>query len=123
MLFKVEVVTLASDKVNPTNINPLTRMWRVIHASQLLFNVFPKYLKVIEIAMVDVFSFVEDEWCFNFVAFLKNKVRNRLTTIFSYLFLRMHKFFSHFTTFLMKILMKFGLMFNQQMTEADMLLF
>jgi hypothetical protein len=29
----VEVVALAFDKVNPTIINPLTRMWRVIHAS------------------------------------------------------------------------------------------
>jgi hypothetical protein len=29
----VEIVALASDKVNPTIINPLTHMWRVIHAS------------------------------------------------------------------------------------------
>jgi hypothetical protein len=44
----------------------------------LLSNAFPKYLKVVEIAMVHVLGFVEDEWCFNFIAFLKNKVRNRL---------------------------------------------
>ncbi len=74
----VEVMALASNKVNPTIINPLTRMWQVIHASQLLSNAFPKYLKVVEIAMVHVLGFVEDEWCFNFIAFLKNKVRNRL---------------------------------------------
>jgi hypothetical protein len=50
----------------------------VIHASQLLFNAFPEHLKVVEIAMVHVLGFVEDERCFNFVAFLKNKVWNRL---------------------------------------------
>jgi hypothetical protein len=57
----VEVMALASNKVNPTIINPLTRMWQVIHASQLLSNAFPKYLKVVEIAMVHVLGFVEDE--------------------------------------------------------------
>jgi hypothetical protein len=36
-------------------------MWRVIHASQLLSNAYPEYLKVAEIAMVHVLSFVEDE--------------------------------------------------------------
>jgi hypothetical protein len=36
-------------------------MWRVIHASQLLFNVFFEYLKVVEIAMVHMLGFVEDE--------------------------------------------------------------
>jgi len=45
---------------------------------QLLFNAFPKYLKVVKIAMVYVLGFVEDERCFNYVAFLKNKVWNRL---------------------------------------------
>jgi hypothetical protein len=74
----VEVVALTSNKVNLTIINPLTCMWQVIHASQLLSNVFPRYLKVVEIAMVHVLGFVEDEQCFSFVAFLKNKVRNKL---------------------------------------------
>jgi hypothetical protein len=55
-------------------------MWRVIHASQFLSNAFPKYLKVIEIAMAHVLGFVEDERCFNYVAFLKNKVGNRLNS-------------------------------------------
>ncbi len=74
----VEVMALASDKINPTIINPLTCMWRVIHVSQLLSNVFREYLKVVQIAMVHVLGFVDDEQCFNFVAFLNNKVRNRL---------------------------------------------
>ncbi len=74
----VEIVALAFNKINPTNINPLTCMWQVIHASQLLSNVFREYLKVVKIAIVHVLGFVEDEGYFNFVAFLKNKVWNRL---------------------------------------------
>ncbi len=35
-----------------------------------------------KIAMVHVLGFVEDEGCFNFVAFLKNKVRNKLNNHF-----------------------------------------
>jgi len=44
----VEVMALAYDKIIPTIINPLTCMWRVINASQLLF-AFLEYLKVVEI--------------------------------------------------------------------------
>jgi hypothetical protein len=95
----VEIVTLAFDKVSPTIINPLTHMWRVIYASQLLFNVFPKNLKVAKIAMVHVFGFVEDEQCFSFVAFLKNKVQNRLNnhlqlvvSMYAHKFFTLHNF-------------------------------
>jgi hypothetical protein len=41
-------------------------------------------------------------------------------TILNWLFLCMHIKFSHFTTFLTRIPMKCGLMFNQQMAEVDM---
>ncbi len=68
-----EVKALAFNKVNPTIINPFTCMRQVIHASQLLFNAFPKYLKMVEIAKVHVFGFVEDERCFNFVIILKEQ--------------------------------------------------
>ncbi len=71
-----KVMALASNKVNPTIINPFTRMRQVIHAWHLLFNASPKYLKVVEIAKVHVFGFVER--CINFVTFSKNKVWNRL---------------------------------------------
>ncbi len=50
----------------------------MIHASQLLSHAFLDYLKGEEIVMVHVLSSVEDEKCFNYVAFLKNKVCNHL---------------------------------------------
>ncbi len=52
-----KIIVCASDKVNVTIINPLTHMWGVIYASQFLSNVFPKYLKVANIAMVHVFGY------------------------------------------------------------------
>jgi hypothetical protein len=51
-------------------------MWRMIHASQLLFNVFLEYLKVANISMVHVFSYLEYEQYFSFIAFLNNKTWN-----------------------------------------------
>jgi hypothetical protein len=74
----VEVMTLASNMVNLIIVNPITCMWWMIHASQLLSHAFLDYLKGEEIVMVHVLSSVEDEKCFNYVAFLKNKVCNHL---------------------------------------------
>jgi hypothetical protein len=55
-----KVVTLASNKVNLIIVNPFTYMWQTIHGSQLLSHAFPRYLKVVEIAMVHVLDFVEN---------------------------------------------------------------
>jgi hypothetical protein len=95
----VEVVALAFNKVNVTIINRLTCMWGVMHASQLLCNVFPKYLKVVEIAMIHVLGFVEDEQCFNSVAFMKNKMCNKLDNhfqlgffVYAQIFFTLHNF-------------------------------
>ncbi len=67
--------------------------WSMQHNCCLIF--FPEYLKVAKIAILHVFGFVEDEWCFNFVALLKNKVWNRLNNHF-HLVVSMytHKFFT-----------------------------
>jgi hypothetical protein len=89
-----EVVALAFD-INLTIINPLTHMWQVIYASQLLSNVFPKYLKVAKIAMVHVLGSIEYERCFYFVAFLKNKVQNTLNNYLQLVVsMYAHKFFT-----------------------------
>jgi len=50
---------------------------------------------VAKIAMVHVLSFVEDEQCFNYIAFMKNKVRNKLNNHFQLVvFMYAHKFFT-----------------------------
>jgi hypothetical protein len=72
-----EVVAFAMDKANPILVNPITRLWQVIHASQLLAHSFPKYFKLPKIAMIlHVLGSIEDERCFSLVSFLKNKLRN-----------------------------------------------
>jgi hypothetical protein len=54
----VALMALAFEKANPNIVNLIKRMWHVIHSSQLLFHIFPKYLKLIKNqTMVHVFWF------------------------------------------------------------------
>jgi hypothetical protein len=57
----VEVVALATNKMNPQIVNPFNHLWKVINASHPLSHTFPKYLKLTEIAMMHVLGFIEDE--------------------------------------------------------------
>lgn len=43
-----------------------------------MFHSFSKYVKLVEVIMVHVLGFVEDEHCFSLVSFLKNKMCNHL---------------------------------------------
>jgi hypothetical protein len=116
-----EVVTLASDKANPIIVNPLTRIWQVIKAPQVLSHSFLEFLKLVEIAMVHVLGFVEDEHCFSFASFFKTKLCNCLDprlelaiAMFS------QKCFLVLTTFLTKLCMIHGQMFTLQLGMVDM---
>jgi hypothetical protein len=62
------------------DVNPLTHLWQTFLTSEVFTYSFPKYFKLVEIAMVQVHSNVEDEQCFNSLAFYKSKLRNQLTT-------------------------------------------
>lgn len=62
----------------PFDLNPLTRLWRLLNANSLTNHLFPEYVKLAEIAVVHVLGSVEDERCFSSLGFLKNKVRNSL---------------------------------------------
>jgi transcriptional antiterminator len=61
-------------------VNLVIRMWLKIQFSPLLILKLSEYIKVVEIAMVQIFGLVEDERTFNNLAFMKNKLHNRLTT-------------------------------------------
>jgi hypothetical protein len=39
-----------------------------------------EYIKLRKITIVQVLDFVEDEWCFNVLSFVKNKIKNLFTT-------------------------------------------
>jgi hypothetical protein len=60
---------------SPFELNALIHIWRTIDAFRVLTHSFPKYLKLAKMAIVHVLSNVEDEHCFSFLAFLKNKLR------------------------------------------------
>jgi hypothetical protein len=61
-------------------LNPLTRLWRRVEASCLLRRKLFEFLKVVELVVVIVLGFVEDERTFNTLSFMKNKLKNHLST-------------------------------------------
>jgi hypothetical protein len=70
------MVALAVDKVQPQIVNPLTNLWKVMNVFQFMSHIFPKYLKLVEIVMIHVFVYVEDERCVNFASYFESKLRN-----------------------------------------------
>jgi hypothetical protein len=61
-------------------LNPLNRLWKWLEASGLLRQKLSEFMKVTELAVVTVLGSVEDERIFSTLSFMKNKLRNRLTT-------------------------------------------
>jgi hypothetical protein len=66
----------------PFDTNLLTRIWCLVTTSQILVSNFLEYVKLVELAMVQVVGSVEDEPCFSTLAFMKSKLHNILTTHF-----------------------------------------
>jgi hypothetical protein len=60
--------------------NPLTRLWKQLTSSQIVTHKIPKYIKLVEIAVLQVIGSMEDELCFNMFNFMKTKLRNKLMT-------------------------------------------
>ena len=58
--------------------NPLTKLWSSVACNRALVSNFPKFAKLVEIAIVQVLGSVEDERTFSSLSFLKDKTRNRL---------------------------------------------
>lgn len=102
---------------------PPTCMWWVIHVSQWLSHVFPKYLKVIEIDAVHVLGFIEGKQCFSSIVFLKNKTHNHLNNQLHLVVFMYTQIFSHLAPFHTRLHIRCGLMFNQQMAKENMLEF
>jgi hypothetical protein len=96
------------DKANPIIINPLTSIWLVINASQLLFHYFLEFLKLVEIAMVHVLGFVEDKHWSSYVSFLKTKLHNCLDPHLELVVVMFLKSFLLLTTFLTNLCMIHG---------------
>jgi hypothetical protein len=80
-LFKLSMTSNCHAVLEPPyDVNPLTRLWRILDANRALAAQFPEYIKLAEIAMVHVLGSVEDERCFSSLTFLKDRLRNRLVS-------------------------------------------
>lgn len=62
----------------PYDVNPLTKVWRVLDNNNSLTQNFGEFLKLAKMAVVHVLGSVEDERLFSSVGFLKSKLRNNL---------------------------------------------
>jgi hypothetical protein len=62
----------------PYDVNPLTKVWRVLDSNNSLTQNFGEFLKLAEMVVVHVLGSVEDERLFSSVGFLKSKLRNNL---------------------------------------------
>jgi hypothetical protein len=60
----------------PFDVNPLTRLWRVLDLASVCM--FPEYMRLAEMVVVHVLGSVQDERCFSTFSFLKSKLRNSL---------------------------------------------
>lgn len=80
-MFKMTMIANAeAAMIRPMEVNPFTSIWRTISANGLLSHNLSEFIKVAEIACVQVLGSVEDERTFSTLSFIKNKLRNRLTT-------------------------------------------
>ncbi len=70
-------VKLAMQK--PFDINLLTKLWKTFSSFQIFEQKIFEYIKLVELAVVQVIGLVEDEWCFSTFTSMKTKLNNRLT--------------------------------------------
>ncbi len=60
-------------------VNLVTWLWTKISSSSIFKHKLREFIKLVEIAYVQVFGSMENEHCFSIMAFMKNKLKNRLT--------------------------------------------
>ncbi len=59
-------------------LNPINRLWWKFSMSAILTHKLSKYMRLVEIVIVQVLSFVENKHTFNIVSFMNNKLWIRL---------------------------------------------
>ncbi len=66
-------VKLAMHK--PFDVNPITKLWRTLTSSRILENKLLEYIKLVELVVVQVIGYIENECCFFMLTFMKKKYR------------------------------------------------
>jgi hypothetical protein len=78
-LFKLTMKQNAKKAMEvPDDVNLVSKLWQRVGCNGLLQNRLSEYMHLAEIAITVVLGSIEDERTFSNLAFIKNKVRNRL---------------------------------------------
>ena len=59
-------------------MNPLSRLWKKLSSNALLASKLSEFLKIAEVATVNVMGSVEDERTFSTLNYMKSKIQNNL---------------------------------------------
>jgi hypothetical protein len=78
-LFKLTMKQNATKAMEaPDDVNPVSKLWQRVGCNGLLQNRLSEYMRLAEIEINAVLGSVEDVRTFSNLAFIKNKVHNRL---------------------------------------------
>jgi hypothetical protein len=58
------------------NLNPLIELWCKVTTSPIFNERLSEYMKLVEIATIQVFGSIEDDHTFNILNFMKNQLWN-----------------------------------------------
>ncbi len=96
--------------VEPFDINSMIKLWVKISNNGLFTQQLSKQLKLVEIVVMSMLKFVEDEKTFSTLGFKNDKLRNWLgqVNIWTQLFTCLHKSFILKITSLIKRLLQLG---------------
>jgi hypothetical protein len=62
----------------PVDTNLVTKLWVTINTNALIIQWLNEYLKLVDITVVLVLGYVKDELTFSTLAFMKDKLHNKL---------------------------------------------
>jgi hypothetical protein len=62
----------------PMDFNPISRLWKKLTSNALLCARLSEFIKVVELVVVQIMGFVEDERTFSTLTFMKTRMWNRL---------------------------------------------
>ena len=78
--FKITMISHAQVAMSlPVTKNPMSWVWRKLSSNVLISTKLSEFMKVVEIAHIQVLGSVENERTFSSLSFLKSKLRNQLT--------------------------------------------
>jgi hypothetical protein len=80
-MFKVTMIANAhATMAHSLQMNLFTSLWQTITANNMLSSNLSEFIKLAEIACVQVMGSVEDERTFSTLSYVKDKLQNHLTT-------------------------------------------